>query len=145
MKTEFKSSSTIKTGTLSVSNINTDLNSTSDINAEFNSSSTLNATSNDINTNYLKVIIDNETGRYIEADTEGRPDYVILKLFSAKGTLLDTTEFNVSGAASARVISCEFDLELKQLIITNSDLQKIICDLSALLDVIDTKVIKVPG
>lgn len=140
MKTEFKSSSTIKTGTLSVSNINTDLNSTSNINAEFNSSSTLNATSNDINTNHLKVIIDNETGRYIEADTESRPDYVILKLFSAKGTLLDTTEFNVSGAASSTIISAR--LENNKIILVKSVGPDIVCDITALFNLIDTKVDK---
>ena len=65
----------------------------------FKSYSTIDIGTNNIGINYLRYVIDNETGRYITADIESKPNYVILKLYSPKDELL-SSEFNISVIAN---------------------------------------------
>ncbi|MCK9470301.1 MAG: hypothetical protein M0Q88_00920 [Bacilli bacterium] len=111
MKTEFKSSS----------NIN--------VKNGFTSASNIDAPSNDLNTNFLKLRLDTETGRYIEVDQEVGQDFITLHLRAAKGNILDSTTINITGGV--RVTSLELTDNI--LTITNSDHEEVSCDLTPLL------------
>jgi len=111
----------------------------------FKSSSTIIADVNNMGINYLRVKLDNDTGRYIEADTESKQGYVILNLFSSNRTLISSTEFEVVNNPDTKVATCSLDLINKRIIITNTDDTYIVCDISDLVDDIDKKVDEVPG
>lgn len=112
------------------------------IDANFKSSPCLTVPVNIDEHDYLKFKLDNGVGRYIEVDTQSKADYVILNLFSSSDILLSSIEFNV---AVARAASCSLDLPKKQILITANDGTEITCDITALIDFIDTKVDKEAG
>lgn len=111
------------------------------MNTKFKSSSNFTSDVNNMGANYLRFRLDNDTGRYIEVDQEVGQDFITLHLRAAKGNIIDSATINIPG--DVRVISLELTDNI--LIITNSDGEKINCDISELINIIDGKVTQVSG